>query len=295
MIDVALKKPGRPVIGVAGATGRTGSYLTSRLLNHSVHVVALTRDPNPQRLPEGINRAVVDFDDPNTISKGLVGVDRLFLAQGTSPDQVRNEIAVIDAAVSAGVSHVVKVSAMGPPTRLHPFDWHMEIEAHLAKYDIGYTVLRASTFVDILINRAAKAVVVGTWGGAAGDGRVNLIDTRDVADVAFSALLDERHLGTQRAYHLTGPRAVTMQDVADELTHLLGREVLYRQRTPSEQRQILIASGTSEMVADIMLGLDRIFHDSVLSETTDTVLQLTGRPPRSVESWLTENLSAFRS
>lgn len=294
MIVNDSRKTGRLVIAVAGATGRIGSHLTERLLDQPVQVVALTRDPNPDRLPKGVDRAVVDFEDADTLVNALDGVDRLFLAQGTSPDQVRNEIALIDAAVSAGVSHVVKVSAMGPPTRLHPFDWHMKIEAHMAKCDIGYAVLRASTFVDILINRAAKAVVAGTWGGAAGNGRVNLIDTRDVADVAFAALLDNKHLGTQRAYHLTGPAAVSMQDVADKLTILLGQTVLYKQRTPAEQRDVLVASGASEMVVDIMLGLDHLFEDSVLSETTNTVLELTGQPPRSVESWLAENLPAFR-
>ena len=63
-------------------------------------------------------------------------------APGTSSRQVANEIALIDAATAVDVYHIVKLSVMGPPSRVHPFDWHMEIETHLAKKEIGYTILR---------------------------------------------------------------------------------------------------------------------------------------------------------
>jgi uncharacterized protein YbjT (DUF2867 family) len=235
----------------------------------------------------------VDFDARSTLDDALRGADRLFLAHGTSPRQVANEIALIDAAVAAGVSHIVKLSVLGPPSRLHPFDWHMQIEAHLATCDVGFTVLRPSSFVDILA-RAGAPIVNDTWGGAAGDGLVNLIDTRDVADSAFAVLLEDAHVTSQRAYHLTGPAAVSMPGIADELSGLLGRVVTYRHRSPAEQREKLLGSGLSEFVADLLLGLDRLFYESVLAETTSTVSELTGHAPRPVTDWLSDNISLFR-
>jgi uncharacterized protein YbjT (DUF2867 family) len=235
----------------------------------------------------------VDFDARSTLDDALRGADRLFLAHGTSPRQVANEIALIDAAVAAGVSHIVKLSVLGPPSRLHPFDWHMQIEAHLATCDVGFTVLRPSSFVDILA-RAGAPIVNDTWGGAAGDGLVNLIDTRDVADSAFAVLLDDAHVTSQRAYHLTGPAAVSMPGIADELSGLLGRVVTYRHRSPAEQREKLLDSGLNEFVADLLLGLDRLFYESVLAETTSTVRKLTGHAPRPVTDWLSDNISLFR-
>lgn len=230
---------------------------------------------------------------PSSLGDALRGADRLFLAHGTSPRQVANEIALIDAAVAAGVGHIVKLSAMGPPSRLHPMDWHMQIEAHLATLDIGYTVLRPSAFIDILA-RAGAQVADDSWGGAAGDGVVNLIDTRDVADVARVALLDDADPTAQRAYHLTGARAVSMHEIAEEISKLLDRTVTYQQRSPAEQREKLLASGLNEFVADLLLGLDRLFYQSALAETTSTVEKLTGHPPRSVAGWLSENISKFR-
>jgi len=280
-------------IAVAGATGRIGTALIAQLVEAPVEVVALTRDVNTDRLPADLRRRAVDFADQATLEGAMQGASRLFLAHGTSPQQTENEIALIDAAVRAGVSHIVKVSAMGPASKLHPFDWHMKIEAHLATYDIGYTVLRASTFVDIL-TRDAISVASGTWGGSSKEGRVNLVDTRDVADVAFKALLDNHHVDAQRAFHLTGPAAVTMTEIAEELTRLLDRKVTYEHRTPEAQREYLIQIGWTEMTANMRLGLERIFRESVLSETTDTYKMFTGQEPRSVANWLADNIDAFQ-
>jgi NAD(P)H dehydrogenase (quinone) len=286
--------PDKPRIAVAGATGRVGAKLIDNLINDPVEIVALTRDPNTDRLAAHVTSAVVDFDAPATLSEALRGADRMFLAHGTSTRQVANEIALIDAAMAAGVSHIVKLSVMGPPTRLHPFDWHMQIEAHLATLDVGYTILRPSSFVDILA-RAGAPVAAGTWGGAAGQGRVNLIDTRDIAEAARFAILDQENLNSQRAYHLTGPKAVTMPEVAEELSRLLGHTISYQHRTPAEHREFLIGSGLNEMVADLLLGLDRLFQQSVLSETTCTLSELLGRPALSVADWLGANIHLFKA
>jgi uncharacterized protein YbjT (DUF2867 family) len=293
MFNPSKHSAGRPRIAVAGATGRVGSALISKLVAEPVELVALTRTPGAERLPSGVSLATVNFDARSTLDNALRGIDRLFLAHGTSPRQVANEIALIDAAVAAGVSHIVKLSVLGPPSRLHPFDWHMQIEAHLATCDVGFTVLRPSSFVDILA-RAGAPVANDEWGGAAGDGLVNLIDTRDVADSAFAALLDDAHATSQRAYHLTGPAAVSMPGIADEISGLLGRVVTYQHRSPAEQRAKLLASGLTEFVADVLLGLDRIFYESVLAETTSTVRALTGHTPRPITDWLSDNISVFQ-
>ena len=138
-------------IAVAGATGRVGSSLLSKLAAEPIELVALL-PPHPVQnaCRPGSPFATVDFDARSTLENALRGANRLFLAHGTSPRQVANEIALIDAAVAVGVSHIVKLSVLGPPSRLHPFDWHMQIEAHLATCDVGFTVLRPSSFVDIM-------------------------------------------------------------------------------------------------------------------------------------------------
>ena len=291
-----MSSPSSPVvprIAVAGATGRVGAALTVALADSPVRVRALTRDPAAADFPASIEIRAVDFDDAASLRSALEGIERLFISHGTSPRQVANEIALIDAAVASGVRHIVKLSVLGPPSRRHPADWHMEIEAHLATQSVGYTVLRPGPFADIL-RRAAAAVSRGAWSGAAGNGTVNFIDTRDVADVARVALLDG-DLDAQRAYHLTGSKAWSMAEIAQELSALLGRPVTYSHRTPAEHRAALIAAGANDFVADLMLGIDRAFRDSAFAEYSTTVEQLTGHAPRPLTHWLRENIALFRA
>ena len=283
----------KPRIAIAGATGRVGAALTASLVDAPVRVRALTRNPGSTRFADTIDVGAVDFDDAASLERALQGVERLFIAHGTSTRQVANEMALIDAAVASGVKHIVKLSALGPPSSRHPNDWHMVIEAHLAKKEVGYTVLRPGAFADVL-RHAGSAVVRNVWGGAAGDGVTNFIDTRDVADVARVALLDEA-LDSQRAYHLTGPKAWSMSEIALELSSLLGRQVSYEHRTPAAHRAAMIAAGVSDFVADLLLGLDRAFRESALAESTSTVEQLTGHAPRPLTQWLSENIGHFKA
>jgi len=284
----------KPRIAIAGATGRVGATLTALLAADPVDLVALTRESSTARLPEGLAAFKVDFKRADTLEEALRGVDRLFIAHGTSLEQVSNEIALINAAVASGVRHIVKLSALGPATRLLPLAWHMQIEAHLAQQPIASTVLRPTTFTHVL-KRLGPQIAAGSWAGSAGNGRVNFIDIRDVAEVARIALLEEIEPESQRAYHLSGPSAWTMSQVAEELARLLGHPVTYVSRSPAEQREALLGTGLSPLVADVLVGLDQMFRESVIAETTSTVEELTGKAPRSLTEWLTDNLDVFRA
>ena len=226
--------PGKQRVAIAGATGRVGSALAGLLASDRVDILALSRRSDAARFPTGVTVAAIDFAQPKTLEDALRGADRLFISHGTSPQQVANEIALIDGAVAAGVRHIVKLSAMGPATRLNPLAWHMEIEAHLARQPVASTALRPSAFADILIRRAGGQVSAGSWTGAAGEGRVNFIDTRDIAKAARVALLEDVRPESQRAYHLTGSRAWTMPQIADELSKLLGHPIVYISRSLEE-------------------------------------------------------------
>jgi NAD(P)H dehydrogenase (quinone) len=284
----------KPRIAVAGATGRVGSTLIKLLASDPVEVVVLTRRPDQVAPASGVAVAGIDFDRPDRLRDALQGADRVFIAHGTSPQQVAHEIALIDGAVSAGVRHIVKLSVLGPPTRLAPYAWHMAIEAHLAQQPVSSTVLRPTVFADVL-KRYAGPIAANNWAGAAADGRINFIDTRDVAKVARVALLEQiGPSSSQRAYHLTGERAWTMQNIADQLSRLLDRPVIYHHRSPEEQRAALLADGLAPAVADLLVGLDQMFRDSVHSETTLTVKDLTGAAPRPLPEWLHENIAFFR-
>lgn len=293
-MDALEKAPRKSRIVIAGATGRVGSELINLLANDPIEIVALTRQLNCADFRQNVKVTAIDFDNKKTLENALRGADRLFIAHGTSPQQVVNEIALIDSAVSAGLRHIVKLSVMGPAARIYPYAWHIEIERHLALQPIASTVIRPSAFVDIL-KRFASQIATGSWAGSAANGRVNFIDTRDVAKVARIALLEEVSPDSQRAYHLTGSRAWTMQQLAEELSGLLNRRVVYLHRSPQEHRAALLAEGTSPFIVDLLTGLDQVFRESVSAETTATIKDLTGGDARDTREWLAENIALFQA
>jgi NAD(P)H dehydrogenase (quinone) len=294
MTTTLLTETRLPKIAVAGATGRVGSRLIHLLASEPVSTVALTRRSGPEYAwPHNAQAATINFDDKRTLDAALRGVDRLFLAHGTSPHQVANEVALINSAVRSGVIHIVKLSVMGPPTRLNPYAWHTEIESHLAQQPLASTVLRPTVFADVL-KRFASQIAAGSWSGSAGGGRVNFIDTRDVAEVARIALLSDVRSESQRVHHLTGPRAWTVQQLVQEFSKLLEHPVSYVDRTPEESRAALAADGLAPFIADLVVGLEQTFRESVHAETTATVMDLTGQAPRDLSDWLQEHLVHFQ-
>jgi uncharacterized protein YbjT (DUF2867 family) len=286
------------MIGVVGPTGRVGGALARRLIADGVPVRALTRDPG--RAATGLAGAAVqisrlDFDDPSSLRSAVRGLDQLFLGLGSSSSQVDAEIALIEAADQEAVGHLVKLSAAGAgERRMIVFDWHTAIEERIAKLALPATLLRPTTFTDILA-RAATSVATNSWGGSAGSGRVNLIDTRDVADAAYAVLRDGPGKHADRSYRLDGPEALSMHDVARRLGDLLGKEVNYEERSPEQQAAQLTADGLPPLVVEILLGVDESIREEWLADGTTLVSELTGAPPRPVDQWLSEHLADFQA
>jgi len=112
------------MITLAGGTGLVGKTLTQALVRDGEQVRVLTRDPNAAAAAFGdakLEIVGVDFDDTATLRSAFTGSDKAFLSYGTSDRQVRDEIALIDAAINADVPYLVNLSVGGaeaptPPT-----------------------------------------------------------------------------------------------------------------------------------------------------------------------------------
>jgi len=282
------------LVAVAGATGRVASVLVQGLSDAGVPVRSLSRKPADAGIAHG-TAVQVDYADASSIAAAVDGASVLVISLGASGDQPDQEIALIDAAHHAGVEHVVKVSSWAWPSRMHPLDWHLQVEDHLGKVDIGYSLLRPMTF-SALIGAQAELIKNNLWGGAAGTQPVNLIDVRDVADVATRLILSGEASGSvRRPYHLTGPDGLSMDVIAEHLSSAMGRTVTYTHRSPAEQRGLLLSLGLPEMIVGILVGIDvESFASGASTEKTSTVEAVLGRAPRSVPDWITENAELFR-
>jgi uncharacterized protein YbjT (DUF2867 family) len=260
---------------VVGATGTVGAQVVRRLSAAGARPLALLHARNGGSVPsDGVGRVIADLDRPATVDAALDGVDRLFLLTRQTSRQLAQERAVIAAAARAGVGRVVKLSVFRADERspLQIARQHRQAERALQDSGLQHTVLRPVFFMQNLF----AMVRDGTVATAAGDGRVAMIDARDIADAAVAALTTLPAQG--RVYTLTGPEAISFDTVADTLGQRIGRAVRHV-RVPAESvSQRLAAAGAQAWFTTDMAALHRMLADGYEDLVTSDVSALTGTP-----------------
>ena len=240
---------------VTGATGNVGAHVVRELRARGLGVRAMARDPAKAATRLGdVEVAVGDFSDPAALRRALAGVDRVFLTSADGPDKVAHEAAVIDAAAAAWVQRIVKLSTIhaqvGSP--LPTFDWHGQIEAHLASSGVPFVVLQSSFFMSNLLMSAEAIAHTGQLFAPAGRGAAAMIDPRDVATAAAAALGAESI--EPGPYLLTGRQAVGFAEVAQVLAVATGRPVEYVDVPEEVARSTFEGSGMPAWLVAQLVG-----------------------------------------
>lgn len=280
------------MILVTGATGTVGREVIRRLpADATVRVMA--RDP--ARLTDGAaGREVVrgDYEDTRSLLRALRGVRAVFLVTNrVGEDDAR----IIETARSAGVRHVVKLSAAAvtdqraddPITR-----WQRVNEQLLRDSGMEWTLLRPRSFMSNSLSWAAtiraEQVVRAVYGSSANA----CVDPRDVAEVAVRALTDNGHAG--KIHTLTGPKAITAVEQTAQLAALLGHGIRFEELSPA-QACALWRDRYPELVVEALLQSARRQQAGAKAEVRDTVMEVTGRPAAPFLTWARDHLAAFDS
>jgi uncharacterized protein YbjT (DUF2867 family) len=281
------------MILVIGSTGTTGRFVLERLSAAGVPTRALVRPaaarPALRRLP-GVEVVLGDAGDPPSLRAALQGVDRVFMAMGNGPDQLDRELAVVREAVHSGVTRLVKVSAplVGPDVPVAVARMHYEVEQAVLATGLDHTFLRPYAFLQNLLNVAPTVRLAGFFSGITGDTPMNMVDARDIADVAVVALATDRGRGP---LVLTGPETVSYPEVARRLT-ALGRPTRYVDLDPEDYRRSLRRAGLPPWLVEHLAEIQALALTHPESPT-GTVAALIGRPPRTLDAFLAENLASF--
>jgi uncharacterized protein YbjT (DUF2867 family) len=280
-----------PAVLLTGATGQVGGAALRDL--GSVRVLA--REP----LHLGAAEVVVgSFDDPRSLRRALTGIDVLFLTGRDNPDQVSQHLRVLDAAAAEGVSHVVKLSAIGarPDSPVALMRWHAAIEAALRESPFAWTFLRPHLYMQNLL-RFASEVTQGRAGAAGrlaapmGSGAFPLVDTRDVG-VAVAAVVRDPAAHAGATYALTGPAAVTYAEIAAALAELVGAPVRYEPLEPGAFRAELIEAGIPAWRADDLAVIASAYTPAD-NAPADDLAALLGRPATSLVQFLDDHRETY--
>jgi uncharacterized protein YbjT (DUF2867 family) len=283
------------MILITSAPGNNANAVIRELTTAGVRVRALLRNPNSAGEIKGplVEVAVGDFLNPASLDAALRGVEKAFLIPPTDPRSVEMQVNFIRAAKRAGTRHVVKLSVNGAdvnsPVRVAR--WHAEGEKELEASGIPFTHLRPNAFMQNLLGLAPTIVSQGEFYQPAADGKVSHIDVRDIAAVAAKALTENGHQG--KTYVITGPEALSYDDVARKLSTALGRPVKYVNITPEDFKKSLLGWGIPEYMAD---GLNEFFaaiRAGYLAVVTNTVEEVAKRKPISFDDFVRDFADAF--
>jgi NAD(P)H dehydrogenase (quinone) len=284
---------------VTGASGNLGKAVVAELRRLGAKkVIAATRTPGKhQELAAlGVEEREADFDRPETLQIAFQGVERLLLISTDSlhaPDvRIKQHRAAIQAAVSAGVEHVVYTSLPNAHPTEGPSipDDHFWTEVALFESGLDWTILRNNLYAEVILRFAQFALKTGKLVSATQSQGRSYVTREDCARTAAAALLN----ATGKAiFDVTGPASVTHKEIAGILSRLSGRSIQHVNVTPDEVEKGLVAAGIPQFAARSVRELDEETSRGYQAIVTATVANLTGRVPMSVEDFLQANVPAL--
>ncbi|MEO3797429.1 NAD(P)H-binding protein [Nonomuraea sp. B10E15] len=252
----------------------------------------------------------IDFDDPASLAGGLRGVDVLvFVSAGYAEDDVvlARHGAVVDAAETAGVRHVVCTSLAGSGDLMTIALPHRWTEACLAEASFEMTILRNGLYAEIPVGvavaAAASAVETGVFAAALGAGRASVVAKADLADVAVRVAAEIQHglVAGRRSHHagktyeLEGVEAIGGRDIAEALSDALDRPVGYQPISLSAMREALAGSGQEPYQITHTLSLFSNLSAGYLHAHDTDLTDLLPTKPRPVQDQIVQAVKGSRS
>ena len=299
-------------IAITGASGRYGRLAVDKLIamGRARDLILISR--SPAKLADyaraGCDVRRGDFDRPDTLRAALRGAQRMLLISGTRVGaRVRQHRAAVDAAVHAGVRHIVYTSFVNvePANPAIVTLDHRETENLIRASGAAFTFLRDAHYADAMILNAGPGFIAsGVWLTSTGGGREAMVWREDCVDCAVAVLTQDGH--ENRAYPITGPNRESFAEVAAMLGEVCGRPIRLVETDDAGMYAHFDALGIprepvdDQSVAGIpwnsddMVSFERAIREGFLDVCTDDVLRLTGRKPRSVRELIEVNADQLR-
>lgn len=267
---------------VTGATGRIGGQV-ARLLAAAPEVELRMVGRSLHRAPrlEGVEAVRAEFSDAAACREAFAGADALLLVSaGEAADRLDQHRTAIDAAVAAGVGHVVYTSFLGagPDAEFTLARDHGATEDMLRSSGLAWTVLRDSFYADVLLDFAGEDRVIR---GPGGTGRCAFVARRDVAEVAARVLRDPAPWAG-RILDLTGPVPVSFAEAVLLMTRATGEEYEFVDETLDEARASRAPYGAPDWQVEAWISTYTAIASGSLDVVGDGVREVLGREPTTI-------------
>jgi NAD(P)H dehydrogenase (quinone) len=275
-------------IGVSGASGHLGRAVVSELLQRpdGHEVVAITRTPETVSGPA--QGRFGDYDRPESLAEAYAGLDHLLIIPTVDPvpgKRGAQNVAAIDAAVRAGVKHVVFMSAAGARQEEEPAlgTPYWQGEQRLIATAPAWTILRMNFYAESFVQQAQASLGQGVLTGLA-ENRVAFVARGDVAAAAAGILIGDGHAGA--IYNATGPERLSGAERAALIAEITGRPLAFLVITEEQLRAGLTQAGLPAGGVNAVISIQRSFAAGAFDILTGDVERLGGRPPKPLRDVL---------
>src|ERR1700686_43681 len=211
---------------VIGGTGKVGAEVVKELQKRKADIRLLVRKDGTPAL-RGAEVASGDLLDPVSVQKAMDGVDKLYLLNAVSPDELTQGLIAYDLAKKLKLKHIVYHSVFRVEhfKDVPHFASKLAIESALHEFDVPFTVIRPNYFFQNDVSLEDALTKAGIYPMPLGQVGISAVDVRDIAEATAVALTSDRHQG--KTYNLNGPTVLSGPKVAAIWSSLLGKEVRY--------------------------------------------------------------------
>jgi uncharacterized protein YbjT (DUF2867 family) len=274
-----------PSLAVTGSTGALGGAVARLLAEEGIPQRLVVRSPGRAPALDGAVVAVCEYGDPEAARAALKGVTTLLMVSASeSAERLDQHRTFVDAAAAAGVGQIVYTSFAGAAadsTFTLGRD-HFATEQHIRASGMHHTFLRDNFYLDFLPLMVGEDGVIR---GPAGRGRVAAVVRADVARVA-AAVLSDAASHRDATYTLTGPEALSMDDVARTIHEVTGREVSFHDETLEEAYASRRRWDAPQWQYDAWVSTYTAIKAGEVEDVFDDVRAVTGRRPTSLRELL---------
>ncbi len=283
---------------VTGGTGNVGGAVVSELLQRGAEVRVLARkQPEPGKLPAGVEVAIGDLLDPVSVEQAMRGVDKLFLLNAVVTDELTQALIAYGIAKRVGIKHVTYLSVFKVDQfrDVPHFASKLAVENALREFGVPYTILRPGYYIQNDANLKDALTGPGVYPMPIGTAGIAAADVRDIAEAAAISLAEDGHDG--QTYDIVAPAMISGPGNAALWGQLLGKEVLYTGHNFDQWEQGMRTRMPSWSAFDLRMMFQGYYDRGFASTETEVarLMKLLGHAPRSYEEFAAETAASWKA
>src|SRR5580698_1240790 len=267
---------------VTAATGSLGMAVIKNLLTKAsaknIYALARSEEKAAPLKKLGVTVRIGDYDDYGSLLKAFKGIDTLYMVSNTDVSKrIIQQDNVVEAALEAGITRIVytsylrKTESVDSPIRAVAAG-HLNTEAKLKESGITFTILKHGTYTEMIPFFAGHDVLTKHLIYVpAGDGKTSFVSRNDLAEAGAIILLDETGKYGNQSLELTGPKALSWEDVADIIGSITNLPIKYVSPSDDEYKNVATEAGVPAGYVNLFANFSKITKAGEVDKTTRTL------------------------